>query len=279
MLDHSDLPSDMHKDIACLRELLEINFATDDPVIDCDTAVIDPPLVPVIQKLRAAYDFAYPPRSPGARPFGTEDLDRVSEVVRALPSLQIEGQSLPRTHVRQIMWAAEARASILHLECFGAGTPWIHRRKERLTPSMIAALGRVSLRQVQSAVRRRDLRASWDRNESYYDPREAYEWLIKQRGFVPWPTPDKKRRQLHRDLLRVRTKAEFCRLVDRIARDIDDDDDSHWDTPGALASVRSGRYLTDDVLALRQVAAHLRAPDRAAFVGTAITLALRHVGE
>ncbi|WP_200339754.1 hypothetical protein [Rhodovibrio sodomensis] len=56
-------------------------------------------------------------------------------------------------------------------------------------------------------------------------------------------------------------------------------DDSAWDDPGDLESVRSGRYFTDDVMLLRGVAAHLHAPDRAAFVGTAITLALRNVGE
>lgn len=236
---------------------------------DDETGAIDPERTSIAGQLRAARDFAWAPDREMAAMFDAADLQDVICFVEGLPPIDGEGEIVVRDYLRQVRLAADARAHILHLEAPGEAGDF-EGFGNQLTLPMIAALGWVTERSVRNAVSRGELTpVGGSGTEAYYSPADAYRWLLHRRGFVPWPASDQRRNRLYEALLRTPSRAEFAEVVRQLTKDIDDT----AAIPG-FRSLEQGDFQADVAL-LKRAAEVLGVPDRPAFVGHGVMLAMR----
>ncbi|MBK1667595.1 hypothetical protein CKO28_06055 [Rhodovibrio sodomensis] len=271
MIEDTEIHNEMRHVILAVAQLAQKSSDRTGalPAFDSEVSEVDPTRAEITSQLLAARDFAFQPGSPRAANFDAADLQDIICYVEALPPINNAGEPVKADMLKQVRLAADARAHILHLECPGSAGDF-EDFGGALTVGMIAAIGQVSERSVRNAVSRGELKPTGGAgDEPYYRPEDAYKWLTSRRAFVPWPSPDQRRRQLHQDLLQTRSRREFARIVAQLTDELEESS-----VPRHFEDVRKGAFGAD-VDTLGRAADYLEAPDPAALIGHAVTLALR----
>jgi hypothetical protein len=277
MVNHEEIDAELQyavQSIASQLQLLhtgaaELLLGTDTLAEEIDPQEIDVAALGVTQTLHNARDFAWAPEQLSASGFGVADLQDLICFVDGLPALGGQGDNVPKENLRLVRYAADARAHILGLE-IGSEAGDFEGFDGSLTIPHIAALAQLGERSVRNAVSRGELRANGRANEEPTFPASSvYPWLLNRRSFVPWPDTDAGRRRLVTQALDAQTRTRFANVAVQLASSVPQER-----LPAGSDQVLDGSYAPDVAL-LSALAEALDLPDRAAFVGHAITLALR----
>mgnify|MGYP006280741653 CR=1 FL=1 len=277
MVNHEEIDTELQQAVRAIGSQLqllhvgaaELVLGADIPASEIDARDIDLSRLGITRKLHNARDFAWAPENAGAADFDLADLQDLICFVEGLPPLDGQGETVAQTTLRLVRYAADARASIFKLE-FGSEAGEFETFGGHLTVPHIAALAQLGERSVRNAVSRGELRSDGRvGDEPTFPAEQVYHWLLNRRGFVPWPDTDAGRRRLLAQALDAPTRTRLASVVKQIARSLPKDR-----LPAGGERVLDGTY-EPDVALLTATADALDLPDSAAFVGHAITLALR----
>lgn len=277
MVNHEEIHTELQQAVQAIASQLyllhpsaaEFLLGRDTNANEIDPREIDVSKLGITGTLHNARDFAWAPENASAARFDLADLQDLICFVEGLPPLDGEGMTFPQKTLRLVRYAADARANILRFE-LGSEAGEFETFGGFLTVPHIAALAQLGERSVRNAVSRGELRSDGrDSDEPTFPSDQVYHWLLKRRGFVPWPDTDAGRRRLLAQALDAQTRARLASVVTKLVGSV------HRDClPDGSDQVLAGTY-GPDVQLLTAVANALALPDSPAFVGHAITLALR----
>lgn len=277
MVTHEEIDAELQNAVQAIASQLQLLhpgasnllLGTETLAEDIDPRDIDVAKLGITQTLHAARDFAWAPEQLRSYGFGVDDLQNLICFVEGLPALGGQGENVPKENLRLVRYAADARGNILELE-IGSEAGDFESFGGHLTVPHIAALAQLGERSVRNAVSRGELRAQGRANdEPIFPASSVYPWLLNRRSFVPWPDTDAGRRRLVTQALDAHTRARFAHVTAQLASSVPRDR-----LPAGSDQVLDGSY-GPDVALLSALADALDLPDSAAFVGHAITLALR----
>lgn len=278
MVNHEEIDAELQQAVRAIASQLhllhpgaaELLLGSDaTSATEIDAGEINVSKLGITKTLHNARDFAWAPENAGAKYFDIADLQDLICFVEGLPPLDGEGQTVTQTTLRLVRYAADARANILQFE-LGTEAGEFEPFEGPLTVPHIAALAQLGERSVRNAVSRGELRSdSRGNGEPTFPSDQVYHWLLNRRGFVPWPDTDAGRRRLLAQALDTQTRTRLASVVTQLARSVPRDR-----LPDGSDRVLHGNY-GPDVALLTGLAEALELPDRPAFVGHAITLALR----
>lgn len=277
MVDHNEIDAELQQAVQAIASQLqllhtgaaELLLGTNTLAEDIDPQEIDVAALGITQTLHNARDFAWAPEQLITSGFGVDDLQDLICFVDGLPALGGQGDNVPKENLRLVRCAAEARANILGFE-IGPEAGDFEGFSDYLTVPQIAALAQLGERSVRNAVSRGELRANGRVNdEPTFPVRSVYPWLLNRRSFVPWPDTDAGLRRLVTQALDAQTRARFAHVATQLASSVSKDR-----LPAGSERILDGSF-EPDVALLKALGDALDLPDSAAFVGHAITLALR----
>jgi hypothetical protein len=277
MVDHNEIDAELQQAVQAIASQLQLLHAGAAELLlgtvtlaeNIDPREIDVAAFGITRTLHNARDFAWAPEQLSTSGFGVDDLQNLICFVEGLPALGGQGDNVPKENLRLVRYAADARANILGLE-IGPEAGDFESFEGFLTVPHIAALAQLGERSVRNAVSRGELRANGRANEEPTFPASSvYPWLLNRRSFVPWPDTHAGRRRLVTQALDAQTRARFASVAAQLANSVPRDR-----LPVGSEQVFDGSY-GPDVALLSALAETLDLPDSPAFVGHAITLALR----